>query len=136
MVQEQQLTHSSSARVLVVEDDPGIRELILYALQKHGWTVQGAADGLQAWRYLQDGRFAVVVTDLQMPSMDGLALLKRVRRMENPPRVVVQTTLLNRGLELLLRQAGAFRVLAKGGPLDQFLRSVTEAVTASASHPA
>ncbi len=135
MALEKRVVKGFDNRVLVVEDDPGIREMILYALEKHGWKVQGAADGLQAWRFLQDGKFAVIVTDLQMPSMDGLALLKRIRSMENPPPVVIQTTLLNRGLEIMLRQAGAFRVLVKGGPLDQFLRSVAEAVMASASHP-
>ncbi len=137
MAPEKQVTQVSNAWVLVAEDDPGIREMILYALEKRGWKTQGAADGLQAWRYLQDEKkFTVVVTDLQMPSMDGLTLLKRVRRLKNPPPVVIQTTLLNPGLEVLLRQAGAFRVLVKGGPLDQFLRSVAEAVTASANHPA
>ena len=128
---------ATDAWVLVAEDDPGIREMILHALEKRGWRAQGAADGLQAWHYLQNGKkFTVIVTDLQMPRMDGLALLKRVRHMENPPPVVIQTSLLNRGLEALLRQAGAFRVLVKGGPLDRFLRSVADAVSASASHPA
>jgi CheY-like chemotaxis protein len=127
---------AGSGRVLVVEDDPGVREMFLYALGRHGWDAQGAADGLQAWRCLQEREFAVVVTDLQMPSMDGLALLKRVRRMENPPPVVIQTTLLNSGLEGLLRKAGAFQVLVKGGPLNRFLRSVEEAAAASPSHPA
>ncbi len=122
-------------RILVVEDDPGILEMILYTLESHGWKAQGAADGIQAWRDLQGGKFAVVVTDLQMPGMDGLALLKCVRRMENPPPVVIQTTLLNRRLEGMLRQAGASQVLVKGGPMNQFLRSVTEAVTACANPP-
>ncbi len=110
--------------------------MILYTLENHGWKAQGAADGVQAWRDLQGGRFAVIVTDLQMPGMDGLALLKCVRRMENPPPVVIQTTLLNRGLESMLRRAGASQVLVKGGPMDQFLRSVAEAVSACANQPA
>ena len=126
----------ATIRVLVVDDDTAVREMFLYALQKRGWYAQGAEDGLQALRCLQEGDFTVVVTDLQMPRMDGLALLREVRRIRNPPPVVIQTTLLDCSLEEMLRQAGAFRVLMKGGPLGFLVQSVNEASAASAAHPA
>lgn len=118
-------------RVLVVDDDSGVREMFLYALQKRGWYAQGAEDGLQALHCLERSAFTVIVTDLQMPRMDGLALLREVRRTRNPPPVVIQTTLLDRSLETMLQQAGAFRVLMKGGPLGYLMRSVEEAFKTS-----
>jgi DNA-binding NtrC family response regulator len=123
-------------RVLIVDDDSGLREMFLYALQKRGWYAQGAEDGLQALRRLQDEEFTVVVTDLQMPRMDGLCLLREVRRMRGALPVVVQTTLLDRPLEEMLQQAGAFRVLMKGGPLGCLVQSVEEASMASQNRPA
>lgn len=127
---------TGTIRVLVVDDDSGVREMFLYALQKRGWYAQGAEDGLQALRRLQDEEFTVVVTDLQMPRMDGLSLLREVRRTRSALPVVVQTTLLDRPLEEMLQQAGAFRVLMKGGPLGHLVQSVEEASMASENRPA
>lgn len=123
-------------RVLVVDDDTGVREMFLYALQKRGWYARGAEDGLQALRRLQDEAFTVVVTDLQMPRMDGLALLREMRRTRSLLPVVIQTTLLDRSLEEMLQQAGAFRVLMKGGPLGFLVQSVKDASKAYAGRPA
>lgn len=129
-------TNAGPIRVLVVDDDTEVREMFLYALKKRGWYAQGAEDGLQALRRLQDEDFTVVVTDLQMPRMDGLALLREVRRTRRALPVVIQTTLLDRLLEQMLQQAGAFRVLMKGGPLGFLVQSVEEASTAFANRPA
>jgi CheY-like chemotaxis protein len=127
---------AGAIRVLVVDDDSGALEMFLYALKKRGWYARGAADGLQALRRLQKEEFTVVVTDLQMPRMDGLALLREVRRTRRALPVVIQTTLLDRSLEQMLQQAGAFRVLMKGGPLGFLVQSVEEASMAFANRPA
>ncbi len=122
-------------RILVVEDDPAVREVTIDALRNHGWEAEGASDGLEALRRLQHQGFDVVVTDLQMPHLDGFALLQEVRRMEHPLPVVVQTSLLDKRLEARLRWAGASDVLLKGGPLRDLVRSVAEAWTASRHGP-
>ncbi len=129
-------TKAGTIRVLVVDDDSGVLEMFLYALKKRGWYAQGAEDGLQALRRLQHEEFTVVVTDLQMPRMDGLALLREVRRTRSALPVVIQTTLLDPPLEQMLQQAGAFRVLMKGGPLGFLVQSVEEASMAFANRPA
>ena len=129
-------TKIEAIRVLVVDDDSEVREMFLYALKKRGWYAQGAEDGLQALRRLQDEDFTVIVTDLQMPRMDGLALLREVRRTRSALPVVIQTTLVDRPLEQMLQQAGAFRVLMKGGPLGFLVQSVEEASMASTNRPA
>ncbi len=126
---------ANTGRVLVVDDDPGVREAIMTLLRRQGWYAEGAVDGLEALTRLQHGRFDVIVTDFQMPRLDGLALLREVRKMENPPPVVVQTTLLDPPFEVLLRHAGAFRVLMKGGPSGELVQSVKEASLASREAP-
>jgi CheY-like chemotaxis protein len=121
---------AGTIRILVVDDDPGVREAMLGVLRKQGWQAEGAMDGLDALTRLQHGRFDVIVTDVHMPRLDGLALLRQVRKMEDPLPVVVQTTLLDPSLEDLLRHAGAFCVLMKGGPVGDLVRSITEACPA------
>jgi len=67
------------ARLLVVDDDPILRELALAHLCNTRVTVELAADGREAWRRLCEGCFDIVLTDLDMPMLDGFELLSRIR---------------------------------------------------------
>lgn len=117
-------------RVLVAEDDPAIREVLLQALRDQGWEVEDVADGLQALARLRHDDFDVVVTDLEMPSLGGLDLLHEVRQMGCGLPVVVHSAHVDPVTEDRLRRAGAFRVVAKGAPLGDLIRSVEEACRA------
>jgi len=119
------------AHILVVDDDPQVRGTVLHGLMGRGYRAEGAEDGLQALHHLQHGEFDVVVTDLQMPRLDGLALLREMRRRGYSQPVVIQTTLLDSSLEVVLRRAGASGVLRKGRPFSDLVRSVEEAYRAS-----
>lgn len=68
------------AHVLVVEDDPHIRELLALHLGLEGLECTLAADGHEAQRRLDDTRFDLVVLDLMLPGVDGLTLCKALRR--------------------------------------------------------
>jgi len=124
-------TTGKRGRILIVDDDPSLLEMILYAFRHRGFDADGAADGVQALILLEQENFDVVLTDLRMPRLDGLGLLREVRRMANPLPVVVQTAALDSSLESFLRRAGAFRVLVKGGALEELVRTVQEACGAS-----
>jgi len=67
-------------RALVVEDDADIVELVGHYLARDGWTVESAADGRQALARLRQGTYQLLVLDLQLPGLDGLALCSEVRR--------------------------------------------------------
>ena len=112
-------------RILVVDDDLCARQAVMEGLRRRGYQVTGAADGLQALQQLQRERFSVVVTDLQMPRMDGVALLREIRRRGYAP-VVIQTTLVDPSLQEVLRRAGASAVLVKGEPVTDLARLVGE----------
>jgi len=127
--------NAGPACILVVDDDPRVRGTLLLDLRSLGYRAEGAEDGLQALQQLQHGQFDVVITDLQMPRLDGLSLLREIRRRGYPQAVVIQTTLLDSSLEVILRHAGACGVLMKGGPLGDLVRSVEGAYRNSkASH--
>ena len=116
-----------SPRILVVEDDPAMRDLVQAVLHNKGYLVEGAGDGLEALVRLQRGKFDVVVTDFEMPRLDGLALLREIGRMEIPLPVIVFTGHTDASTESSLRQAGAFRVLKKGDHLQDLARWVGKA---------
>ena len=68
-------------RVLLVEDDPGMREAIRALLARVGYQVAAVSDGVQAWEMLGRGpRFAAILVDLYTPRMTGHDLVARVRR--------------------------------------------------------
>lgn len=73
---------ASPLRVLLVEDNDDLRELLAAGLRLQGWTVRTAAGGEEALALLASGeRPDVIVADLGLPGMDGREFLRRVRRM-------------------------------------------------------
>ncbi|HWS03666.1 MAG TPA: sigma-54 dependent transcriptional regulator, partial [Gammaproteobacteria bacterium] len=81
----------SLATVLIVEDDPSLREAMSDTLELAGYAVMAAADGTAALAVLDREAVGMVVSDVQMPSMDGHTLLKRIRT-RNPELPVVLMT--------------------------------------------
>ena len=81
-----------SRRLLVVDDEPFIRDALARHFRMSGLEVETACDGLEAVDRLSGGSsFGVVVTDIAMPRLDGIGLLERVRR-EHPTLGVVVIT--------------------------------------------
>jgi CheY-like chemotaxis protein len=77
------------ARVLLVDDEPGILLMLQVALESSGHEASTASDGQQALDALAAERFDVVLCDLMMPVLDGWGVLEAVRAMPSPPVVVV-----------------------------------------------
>lgn len=73
--------------ILVVEDDPAIRRLVMMVLQKHGYHVEGAADGLEAVLKLGLVDYDVIVLDLMMPHMSGVDFLTSLEALQSDPSV-------------------------------------------------
>jgi len=80
---------------LVVEDSPPMRKMIVFALSRlRGLTVVEADDGVEALRKIATTKFDIVITDINMPILDGLKLVQKLRRDDNykdVPIVIVTT---------------------------------------------
>ena len=79
------------AKILIVDDEPRIRELIREHLQYSGYICEEAADGTAALTQLSGGAFDLVILDLMMPFMDGMTCLREMRARHKPfsPRELV-----------------------------------------------
>ncbi len=67
-------------KVLVVDDSESIRELVGMTLEAEGYQVHKSSDGVEAMDHLNDTDVDLVITDLNMPNMDGISLLKEIRK--------------------------------------------------------
>ncbi|MEZ4403009.1 MAG: sigma-54 dependent transcriptional regulator [Kofleriaceae bacterium] len=114
------------ARVLVVDDEPGLREFVGDVLRDDGHQVVEAADGRIAAGLLAEHRFELVVTDLKMPHLDGVALLRKVKAEQPEVEVIVMTAFGAVDTAVEAMKLGAFDYLQKplGGPDE--LRLVVE----------
>jgi CheY-like chemotaxis protein len=114
-------------RVLVVDDRPDVRLSFMYLLQACGYEAAEAGGGADALSYLSRKKVDVVLTDLDMPGMDGLELLETVRAGKTPPKVIVMTgSAVGDGEALTAAQKlGADAVLLKPLSRDQLQRTIT-----------
>lgn len=67
-------------KVLVVDDSESIRELVGMTLESEGYQVHKSSDGVEAIDHLAEANVDLVITDLNMPNMDGISLLKEIRK--------------------------------------------------------
>ncbi|HEX8724845.1 MAG TPA: sigma-54 dependent transcriptional regulator [Gemmatimonadaceae bacterium] len=79
------------ARILVADDEQGLREFVAEALEDDGHTVVAVADGQEAARRISQESFDLLITDLRMPKLDGLAVLRHARA-EQPEMEVILLT--------------------------------------------
>lgn len=70
---------TASRRVLIVDDEPNMRRVLEIMLGRRGYRTDAAADGEEAWERLRDGGYDLVCSDLRMPRLDGIELLRRMR---------------------------------------------------------
>src|SRR5689334_10108899 len=81
----------SKGYVLIVDDEANARTALAELLRDEGYTVETAADGFKALPKLEELSPDIVVTDLKMPGMDGLELMKKVRE-RDPDTVLIMMT--------------------------------------------
>ncbi|MBC8031560.1 MAG: PAS domain S-box protein [Pyrinomonadaceae bacterium] len=116
------------AKILVVDDEPELRSVLVKSLQKHGYEVAGAGSGHDALTRLRERDFDLLLTDLMMPEMDGIALLKAALEID-PHLIGIMLT--GRGTiqtAVDAMQVGAFDYVLKPFRLQNLLPVLTRAL--------
>jgi DNA-binding NtrC family response regulator len=108
-------------RILIVEDDPGLRFTMTDALEGKGFAVTGVDNGVEAIRRLDGEAFDVVVTDLRLPGKDGMEVLRAARGKSPPPSVVVMTGYGSVESAVAAMKNGAEDYLTKPFPVEALL---------------
>src|SRR6478735_102731 len=108
-------------RILVVDDEVNARTALAELLRDEGFDVETAADAFKALGKYESFTPHVVVTDLKMPGMDGIELVKKIRAMEDPAAVVVMTAFGAVSSAVDAMRAGAAEYLTKPLNFDELL---------------
>ena len=120
-----------SARILIADDEDGLRWVLEKGLRQAGYDVVTAKDGEAAIRTFQAEPFDLVFLDVRMPGLDGLTALARMRESRAGATVVVMTAHGTMDTAIQAMQRGAYDYLAKPFDLDEALLLAERALTAA-----
>lgn len=115
--------------VLVVDDDPGVRDVIRSMLESSGYSVLLAANGKEAMRLLRTERADLILTDLVMPEQEGIETIKTLRREYPEIKVIAMSGAFGGDYLRIAAYLGAHATLAKPIQMDKLLKLVSETLT-------
>jgi DNA-binding response OmpR family regulator len=114
-------------RVLVIEDNPELREYLRLALELHEYQVLTAENGRDALAFLNGHPVDAVITDLFMPEMDGIETLAALRRQFPDIRVIAMSGRPGVDYLAVARELGVKHTLRKPFEIDELLRTLKDA---------
>jgi DNA-binding NtrC family response regulator len=117
-----------TARILVVDNDPEMVSLLKREFAEESWTVIEATSGAEALAALEREDVDVILTDLVMDAMDGLALLSEAQRRDSAPRVILMTAFGSLESAIQAIRAGAYDYLTKPFKLPEATLAVSRAL--------
>lgn len=118
----------ADAKILIVDDEAVIREGIRRILEKSGFSVEATASGRIALENIQEEEFDVVITDLKMPGMSGMEVLKNIKILQPAVPVIIITGYATVETAVEAIKNGAFDYLSKPFTPDQILSMVNRAL--------
>ncbi|MGE5469889.1 MAG: sigma-54-dependent transcriptional regulator [Bacteroidota bacterium] len=121
----------TETRILVVDDEEIARQNLAHVLSREGWLVDTAANAEQAGALLRQQDYQLVLTDLRMPGLDGLSLLRDIRKQHACTEVIVITAHATASSAVEAMRSGAFFYIEKPFRLPEVRKIVQEALEKS-----
>jgi len=113
--------------ILLVDDETDLREVLDISLSHSGYTVFTAENGTQALSILNDNDIPVVITDIKMPGIDGIDLLRKIKGKNRETEVIMLTGHASMEVAIEGMELGAFDYLMKPIDLDDLLYKIEDA---------
>src|SRR5262245_5189436 len=115
-------------RILIVDDEEGLRKVLEILLKKEGYEVQSADSAAEALKALDAGLFHVVLSDIKMPGMSGIDLLKSIRARDPNIPVIIMTAYASLDTAIEAVNQGAFHYFVKHAKNDEIKLVVRRAL--------
>ena len=116
------------ASVLVVDDEPGIREFLQIMLDREGYDVSCAANGKEAINFFKKKRYDVVVADIRMPKVNGFEVLTTIKEISPETNVIMITAYASFETAVESMKEGAYDYITKPFNVDEVKRTVKNAL--------
>lgn len=116
------------ARVLVVDDDQGMREFLEIMLTQEGYSVSSASDAGRALSHCRKETFDLIITDLKMPKMDGIGFLREVKDMSPETMVILITAYASGETAVTAMHEGAYDYIEKDFAIDDLKKIIRDAL--------
>ncbi|MBF0153185.1 MAG: sigma-54-dependent Fis family transcriptional regulator [Magnetococcales bacterium] len=104
---------TESLTILVIDDEPAIRQILASTLAKAGYTTEAAHDGAEALRRLERGNIDIAICDIQMPGMDGVEVVQQAKSMGMGTIFLMMTAFASVDTAVKAMKAGAYDYLTK-----------------------
>lgn len=114
-----------ASKIMIVDDEIGIRELLSEALLEKGFHVTSAKDGRESLKYMRDSAFDLLITDINMPHINGFELLKKMKTAGRKEKVVIMTGEYFDLSDMAKDMPVIYSQLRKPFKMDEFLQVVS-----------
>ncbi|MDA2935429.1 response regulator [Acidobacteria bacterium AH-259-D05] len=123
------MTHSHSpVKILIADDEHHVRDILSRWLKAEGYGCVTASDGEEAWKLLEEGNFALLVSDLMMPEISGTELLLKAKKRYPDLAVIMVTAVDDRTTAIVSLQMGAYGYVIKPFDKNEILINVANAL--------
>jgi DNA-binding NtrC family response regulator len=119
---------AARASILVVEDDEAMRDLLREALEDDGYAVEAVGGGRAGIDRVRRGGIDLVISDVKMPDLDGLDMLREIKAVTPSPHVITITAFGSIDTAIRAVKLGAFDYITKPFEIDQLILSVEKAL--------
>jgi len=118
----------ASAKILVVDDELGIRDMLSYELSSHDYGVVTAVNGEDALEKLRGEKFQLVISDVKMPRMDGMEMLEAIKKLDPDVEVIMSTGFGTIETAVSAMKKGAYDFVQKPFNIDEILVLIEKAL--------
>lgn len=117
------------AKILIVDDELSIVEILKTLLKKGGHSVTSSVDGNEALKLLKENVFDLMITDVRLPGMDGISLLPKAKELQSHLAVIVMTAYADVENAVLAMKNGAFDYVTKPFKFDELMLTIERALS-------
>jgi len=116
------------SKILVVDDEPGMRTFLEIILRKEGYSVETAADGMKALDNINNNVFDLAILDILMPVMNGIEVLKRIMEKSPETTVIIITAFASHETAIEAMKLGAYDYITKPFKIDEIKLVIKKAL--------
>lgn len=116
------------SKILIVDDEPGMREFLEIMLEKEGYTVETTADGRKAVEKIESKPFDLAIVDIQMPVMNGIEVLKRINEKKTDTTAIMITAFASHETAIEAMKLGAYDYITKPFKIDEIKLVIRKAL--------